>query len=71
MMIIPTKVVSTKPAFSKKPSNLSMYMPKRVGDREQPCLTYISHIISSNKSLYHIVGKMILKVNTEFPCHNL
>jgi hypothetical protein len=45
-MTIPVRVGPTQPAFSKQSSNLSMYMPKRVGDKGQPCLTLILQLIS-------------------------
>jgi hypothetical protein len=32
--------------FSKQSSNLSIYIPKRVGDKGQPCLTMIFQLIS-------------------------
>jgi hypothetical protein len=45
-MTIPVSVGLTQPFFSKHSSNLSMYMPKRVGDKGQPCLTPILQLIS-------------------------
>jgi hypothetical protein len=45
-MIIPVRVESTQLASSKQSSNLSMYMPKMVEHKEQPCLTPILQLIS-------------------------
>jgi hypothetical protein len=45
-MTIPVRVGLIQPSFSKHSSNLSMYMPKRVGDKGQPCLTLILQLIS-------------------------
>jgi hypothetical protein len=41
MMIVPVRVRMTQPTFSKKSSNLSMCMLKRVGDKGQPYLNPI------------------------------
>jgi hypothetical protein len=40
-MTIPMRVVLTQPPSSKKYSNLSMYMTKRVGEKGQPSLNPI------------------------------
>jgi len=48
-MTIPVTVVLTQLASSKQSSNLSMYMPKRVGDKGQPCLTPILQLIYFNQ----------------------
>jgi len=44
-MTILARVGPTQPSFSKKSSNLSMYMPKRIGDKGQPCLIPILNLI--------------------------
>jgi hypothetical protein len=45
------RVGLTQPTSSKHSSNLSMYMPKRVGDRGQPYLTPILKLISFDQPL--------------------
>jgi hypothetical protein len=45
-MTIPVRVGSTQLIFSNQSSNLSMYMPKMVGDKGQLCLTSILQLIS-------------------------
>jgi hypothetical protein len=47
-MTIQQDIGSTQPTSSKQPSNLSMYMPKKVGDKGQPCLTPILQLIYSD-----------------------
>jgi hypothetical protein len=46
LMTIPVRVVPTQPYFSNHSCNLSMYMPKRVGDKGHPCLNLILQLIS-------------------------
>jgi hypothetical protein len=48
LMTILVRVGSTHLLFSKQSSNLSMYMPKRLGDKGQPCLTPILLLIYFN-----------------------
>ena len=50
-MTILVRVGPIQPSFSKQSSNLSMYMPKRVGEKGQPCLTLIFHLISFDQHL--------------------
>ena len=50
-MTLPVKVGPTQLDFSKQSSNLSMYMPKRVGDKGQPCFTQILQLISFDQPL--------------------
>ena len=44
-------------ASTKQPSNLSMYIPKKVGDRGNACLNPILQLISSN---------IVLRLGNEF-----
>lgn len=60
MMIILVGVGSTQPTSSQHYSKLSMYMPKRVGNKGQPFLTPILQLIYSNQPL------MILNSAIEF-----
>ena len=45
MVTIPSKVVLAHTASSKNHSRLSIYMPKKVGERGNPCLTPILQVI--------------------------
>jgi hypothetical protein len=51
MMTISMTVGLPCPTSSEQPSNLSMYMPKRVGDRRQPCLTLYLQLVSYDQPL--------------------
>ena len=54
-MTIPVRVGPKQPSFSKQSSNLSMYMPKRVGDKGQPCFTPILELISFDQpSMFYL-----------------
>jgi len=51
MMTIVERVGPTQPMTSKQSSNLSMKMPKWVGDRGQPCLNFILQLIYFDQPL--------------------
>ena len=59
-MTILDKVVLRKPP-SKQPSNLLMYMKKRVWDRVKPCLTPILHLISFDQPSLFL--KLVIKLS--------
>jgi len=63
-MNIATSVCITQLASSKQPSNLSMYMPNRVGNKGQQFLTPLLQLISSNQHL------VVLNLEINFS-HNL
>ena len=48
-MTNPTNVMPTQPASSIYSTNLSIYFPKIVGYRGQPCLTPMLQLISSHQ----------------------
>jgi hypothetical protein len=60
MITILVRVGSVQPTSSKQYYNLSMYMPKRVRDKGQPCLSPILQLISS----YH--PSVFLKLSMKF-----
>lgn len=61
MTTIPTKIILARNASSKHDSNLSIEMPKRVGDKEQLCLTPI--LISSNQPLLFLNSTITFSYN--------